>query len=103
FATGLGLIFGPDGNLIGPATGVPYNGPVPNSANELVSSTADKKTANVISAGLEPGGVGLYRVVLELNPDLQPGSTAQLTISQDIYTSNIVTIPIGNVSIPPAQ
>jgi hypothetical protein len=42
-------------------------------------------------------------VTLELNPDLVPNTTAQLTISQNIYTSNIVTLPIGNTSLPPSQ
>jgi hypothetical protein len=102
YATGLGLVNGPDGNLLGVADGVPYNGPALNNANQTVSSLADTKTANVISAGLVAGGVGIYQVVLELNPDLQPNTAAQLTISQDIYTSNVVTIPVGNTTLTPA-
>jgi hypothetical protein len=102
YATGLGLVNGPDGNLLGVPDGVPYNGPTLNNANQTVSSLADTKTANVISAGLVAGGVGVYQVVLELNPDLQPNAAAQLTISQDIYTSNVVTIPVGNTTLPPA-
>jgi hypothetical protein len=35
-----------------------------------------------------------------LNPDIQAGPGGQVTISQDIYTSNIVTIPIGNPGGP---
>ncbi len=101
FATGLGLVNGPNGNLIGVEDGVPYNGPQPNTANTFVSSLADTKTANVLYAGLAPGAIGVYQVVLELNPDLQPTTTAQLTIAQDIFTSNIVTIPVGNLTIPP--
>ncbi|HEY7337384.1 MAG TPA: hypothetical protein VH639_21005 [Bryobacteraceae bacterium] len=100
YATGLGLVNGPDGNLLPVPDGVPYNGPALNSANTFVSSLAGAKTANVISAGLAPGGIGLYQIVLELNPDTPPSTAAQLTISQDIYTSNVVTIPIGNTSIP---
>src|SRR5262249_11209939 len=73
-----------------------------NNANQTVSSLADAKTANVISAGLVAGGVGIYQVVLELNADLQPNAAAQLTISQDIYTSNVVAIPLGNTPLPPA-
>jgi len=103
YATGLGLVNDLNGNTVSVLDGVPYNGPQPNDPVTFVSSLADTKTANVISAGLAPGGIGLYQVVLELNPDLQPNTTAQLTISQDIYTSNIVTIPIGNVSVPPSQ
>jgi hypothetical protein len=103
FATGLGLVSDLNGNTISVLDGVPYNGPQPNTANTFVSSLAGTKTANVISAGLAPGGIGLYQVILELNPDVPPNTTSQLTISQDIYTSNIVTIPIGNTSVPPAQ
>ncbi|HLH42503.1 MAG TPA: hypothetical protein VKV74_05930, partial [Bryobacteraceae bacterium] len=103
YATGLGLVNGPDGNLLAVLDGVPYNGPALNNANQMVSSLADTKTANVISAGLLTGGIGIYQVVLELNPDLQPNTVAQLTISQDIYTSNVVTIPVGNTTMPPTD
>lgn len=99
FATGLGLVSDLDGNLIGPLDGAPYNGPA-NTANSTVSATAVAKTADVIGASLTPGGIGLYKVVLQLNPDIQSGAGAQVTISQDIYTSNIVTIPVGNPGGP---
>jgi hypothetical protein len=101
FGTGLGLTSDINGNLIGPTDGQPYPGPALNNANSTVSSLADGKTADVISAGLVPGSVGLYEIVLQLNPDLQPTSFAEVTISQDIYTSNIVTISVGNPTQPP--
>jgi len=102
YATGLGLTSDINGNLIGPTDGAIYPGPALNNANSTVSSLADAKTADVISAGLLVGTVGVYEVLLQLNPDLQPTNFAQLTISQDIYTSNIVTIAIGNTTQPPA-
>jgi len=102
YGTGLGLTFDINGNLIGPSDGVPYPGPTLNNANSSVSSLADGKTADVLSAGLVVGAVGVYEIVLQLNPDLQPTNFAQLTISQDIYTSNIVTIAVGNPTQPPA-
>jgi uncharacterized protein (TIGR03437 family) len=74
-----------------------------NDPNATVSSIVDTKTANVISSGLPPGSIGVYQVVLELNPDIPPNTVAQLTISQNIYTSNIVTIPVGNTSLPPVS
>ena len=40
----------------------------------------------------------LTQVLLHLNPDLPTDPYAQLTIAQDIYVSNIVTLPIVNVS-----
>lgn len=100
YATGLGLVSDLNGNLIGPLDGVPFPGPALNTANSAVSSTAVAKTANVLGATLAVGGIGLYQVLLQLNPDLQPGTAAQLTISQDIYTSNIVTIPVGETVGP---
>jgi uncharacterized protein (TIGR03437 family) len=103
FATGLGLISDLNGNPIPVLDGNPYHGPQPNNPNASVSSLAGTKTADVLAAGLEAGLVGVYRVVLQLNPSVPPDSFAQVTISQDIYTSNIVTIAIGNPTQPPTQ
>lgn len=101
YGTGLGLTFDINGNLIGPSDGVAYPGPALNNANSSVSSLADGKTADVLSAGLVVGAVGVYEIVLQLNPDIVATNFAQLTISQDIYTSNIVTIAVGNPTQPP--
>ena len=105
YGTGLGLTSDINGNLIGPTDGQPYPGtgnqPALNTANSTVSSLADGKTADVVSAGLLVGAVGVYEIVLQLNPDIPPTGFAQLTISQDIYTSNIVTIAVGNPTQPP--
>jgi uncharacterized protein (TIGR03437 family) len=100
FATGLGLVSDLNGNLVGPEDGVPFPGPALNTANSAVSSLTAAKTANVLGASLAVGGIGLYKVILQLNPDLMPSPVGQLTISQDIYTSNIVTIPIGETVGP---
>jgi uncharacterized protein (TIGR03437 family) len=101
YGTGLGLVFDINGNLIGPLDGTPYPGPVLNNATVSVSSIADAKSADVISASLVVGTVGFYQIVLQLNPDIQPSNFAELTISQNIYTSNIVTIAVGNPTTPP--
>jgi len=95
YATGLGLVT-PEEAKNAAVTGLKYSGPVLNDPNSFVSSLAGGSTANVISAGLAVGQVGVYKVVLELNSGLTYNPLGQLTISQDIYTSNIVTIPIGN-------
>jgi uncharacterized protein (TIGR03437 family) len=97
YATGLGLPTLSDTNKEFLSTGKqwPKDGPVvaPLSA---VNSIAGGKTADVISATLVPGQVGMYKVLLHLNPDLTTDPIAQLTIAQDIYVSNIVVLPIVN-------
>jgi uncharacterized protein (TIGR03437 family) len=95
FATGLGVVK-PDEARLATVTGGRYFGPVLNDPNSFVSSLAGGSTANVISAGLQVGSFDTYQVFLELLSGLPTNNTSQLTISQDIYTSNIVTIPIGN-------
>jgi uncharacterized protein (TIGR03437 family) len=101
WATGLGLVK-PDDARDSQLTGQAYTGPAQNDPNSFVSSLAGGRTANVISAAAQPGTIGLYKVVLELNPDLPTNPKTQLTIAQDIYVSNIVTIPVVNPN-PPSQ
>ncbi len=95
FATGLGPVT-PEQAQFAALTGERYSGPVLNTPREFVSSLAGGSTANVISAGLEQGGRGLYRIVLELSPGTSVGTNkyAGLTISQFIYTSNTANVPI---------
>ncbi len=97
YATGLGVPVLNDGNSGFIQTGVKYpvGGPVTTPASS-VNSIAGGKTADVISATLMPGSVGLYQVLLHLNPDIPTDSFSQLTIAQDIYVSNIITLPIVN-------
>jgi uncharacterized protein (TIGR03437 family) len=104
YATGLGVPVLTDGNKDLIQTGVKYpvGGPV-TSPTSSVNSIAGGKTADVISATLMPGSVGIYQVLLHLNPDLPTDSFTQLTIAQDIYVSNIVTLPVvsgGGSSLP---
>ena len=93
--TGLGNVK-PDEALFQQVTGRIYEGVELNDPVEFVSSLAGGKTANVLSAGLMPGTVGLYQVVLELNSDLPTNPQTQMTIAQDIYVSNIVTFAVLN-------
>lgn len=99
YATGLGLVK-QDAARKAMITGEKYFGPPNSEPNAFVSSLVGGKTANVISAGLMPGTFGLYEVVLELNSSLPTNPVTQMTIAQDIYVSNIVTLPIFN---PKAQ
>jgi len=95
YATGLGLIK-PEEARLAIATGAKYQGPELNEPVEFVSSLAGGKTANVLLAAMVPGAVGIYRVDLELNSDLPTNPLTQVTIAQDVYVSNIVTIPVVN-------
>jgi uncharacterized protein (TIGR03437 family) len=103
YATGLGLPIVKDDNKDLIQTGVQYpvGGPVTEPIN-FVSSLAGGKTANVFSASLKGGTVGTYEVIIELNSDIPTNDFTQLTIAQDIYVSNIVTIPVYN-PIPAVQ
>jgi uncharacterized protein (TIGR03437 family) len=94
-ATGVGLPVLTDTNQPFIATGYPYPANAPETAPQVaMNSIAGGKTADVISATLLPGSVGTYKVLLHLNPDLPTDPYSQLTIAQDIYVSNIVTLPI---------
>ena len=92
YSTGLGLL-GPTVARKAQQDGVPYDGTfgIPRS---IVSSLAGGSTANVISASMLKGAVGVYEVVLELNPNLGSNDRTEMTIAQAFTTSNIVTIPI---------
>lgn len=94
-ATGLGEVK-PDEARYHEVTGRIYEGEPLNDPVEFVSSLVGAKTANILSAGLMPGTVGLYQVVFELNSDLPTNPQTQMTIAQDIYVSNIVTFAVFN-------
>lgn len=96
YATGLGIVGPGDDERNGLHTGSAYTGPVLNTPVQFVSSLVGGRTANVIRAGAMPGRIGIYEVQLELNSDLPTNPQTQMTIAQDIYTSNIVLIPVVN-------
>jgi uncharacterized protein (TIGR03437 family) len=101
YGTGLGTVE-PAEATHAENTGVKYHGPALNEPREFVSSLAGGATANVISANLAPGMVGVYEVRLALGLGTPASPLTQLTISQNIYTSNIVTIPVitPDVQVP---
>jgi hypothetical protein len=49
---------------------------------------------NVFDATLVPGTIGLYRLLMELDSSLTTNSLTPLTVYQDVYNSNTVTIPV---------
>lgn len=95
YATGLGLPVLNDtiSGLLQTGAAWPQNGPV-TSPSVAVSSLAGGSTADVISATLQPGTVGTFKVVLHLNGSLTPNSATPVTIAQDVYVSNIAYIPV---------
>ena len=104
YATGIGPTTLPDGLTVASITGQVYSGPplnVPetNVDNAQVGGT----TANVLSAGLAPGLMpGIYAVQLQISSSLPTNPVTQLYIAQNVFTSNIVTIPVTAQAPPVA-
>jgi hypothetical protein len=110
YATGLGLPVLSEGipELLQTGKAWPPGGPVTsppfesgtdsfgNSKNQSVSSLAGGKTADVLAATLLPGTVGSYLIVLHLNGDMPSNPATPITIAQDVYVSNVATIPLTN-------
>jgi IPT/TIG domain-containing protein len=98
YATGLGLTKAPDGSFPN-NTGQAYNGPPNTAATPVDNAQAGGTTANVLSSGLKPGMLGVYEVQIQLSSTLTTNPNTQVYIAQNVFTSNIVTIPVVN-SIP---
>jgi uncharacterized protein (TIGR03437 family) len=93
YATGLGLTQAPDGSFPN-NTGQIYDGP-PNVPLAPVDNVqVGGSTANVLSSGLKPGMFGVYEVQVQLSTALTTNPNTQLYIAQNVFTSNIVTIPV---------
>jgi uncharacterized protein (TIGR03437 family) len=95
-ATGLGVPTSDASynSLVQTGAKYPDNGPVTKPVSS-VSAMAGGKTADVLQATLRPGSTGIYDVLLHLNSSLATEDKTTLTISQDIYTSNVVTFPVN--------
>ena len=101
YGTGFGLTApAPTGGFV---TGTPYPldpslGPFPNKAADFltnfVSGTFGGKTAAVLNASMLPGSVGVYEVDLLLDSGLASDQFTQGTVAQQLYVTNIVTIPV---------
>jgi hypothetical protein len=104
YATGIGLPIFTEGiqPLVNTGVQFPVGGPetVP-IQEQFVSSIAGAKTADVLSATLQPGTVGTYLVVLHLNSDLPTDPRTTVTIAQSDFVSNIVTFPVVNTNPQP--
>jgi uncharacterized protein (TIGR03437 family) len=99
YATGLGTPVVTETNQSLIVTGVKYplGAPITEPVN-FVSSLAGGKTANILSASLMPGTVGMYQIVFQLNSDMPTDPLTKIYIAQDVYISNIVTFPLVNPS-----
>jgi hypothetical protein len=93
YATGLGLV-GPAPALAATQDFLPYEGPLLNEPISSVAATIGGSTGNVLFAGLQEGAIGVYQVVLQLSSGLPTNPLTSLTIAQNIYISNITTIPV---------
>jgi len=102
YAAGLGVVQGPDGTVLD-TTGQIYEGPVNNTpVTPVDNAQVSGRSANVLFAGLEQGQMGIYRVILQLDPASPTDPTAQMFIAQSVFTSNIVLIPVTS-PFPPSQ
>jgi len=96
YATGIGPTTLADGLTPASVTGQVYPGPalnlpVTNVDNAQVGGT----TANVLNAGLAVGMMpGVYEVQLQIDSSLPTNPLTQMYIAQNVFTSNIVTIPV---------
>ena len=94
WAAGLGLVNTGDPALTVLA-GVPYSGPdapVLNPVNAFING----HSAQVISAILPQGAIGVYEVQIAVPADLPPDSRAQLLLVQNGASSNTVTFPVAH-------
>ena len=71
---------------------------VPFNADDFVSSIAGGKTAQVRFVGLAPDQVGVYQINLKILEDLPDDPALRLTIAQQRFISNPVTIPVRNLA-----
>jgi uncharacterized protein (TIGR03437 family) len=99
YATGLGLPQVKSNTQSAIVTGQPYptGGPQTQPPPEsccFVSSIAGGSTANILSASLLPGTVGVFLVVAQLNSSLPTDYFTQIYIAQGENISNTVTFPL---------
>jgi hypothetical protein len=102
YATGIGPTTLADHVTPAAVTGQVYQGPALNIPETNVDNAqVGGTTANVLFAGLQPGLLGVYQVQLQLDSSLGTNLLTQMWIAQNVFTSNIVTIPVV-ATVPPA-
>jgi len=96
WAAGLGVVN--DASAAARATmGVPYAGSDARVATP-VSALVEGRSAQVVSAGLPQGSIGIYEVRVVLPSDLPNNPKTQLLIAQNGYVSNRITVPVQSAT-----
>jgi len=90
YATGLGPTNPSDQNDGQVFAGGEMNPP----ATQVDSILVDGVSANILSASLVPGLVGVYYVQFQLGGGLNTDLAAELTIAQQAFVSNVVVFPV---------
>lgn len=90
FSTGLGI---PTPYNIGTGEVTPPNYSNP-PATPVDSILTNGTAANILSATLVPGTVGVYYVQFQLSAGLSTDLTTETTIAQQAFISNVVTFPV---------
>ncbi|MBV9612890.1 MAG: IPT/TIG domain-containing protein, partial [Acidobacteriaceae bacterium] len=94
WAAGLGAVDTADAAV--PAAGVPYAGADAVVLNDVAAEVSGR-SAQVISATLPHGSVGIYEVRIQLPTDIGAEPETSLLISQNGEFSNAVTIPVQRI------
>ena len=90
FATGLG----PTNPSDIPSGQVFRGGEMNPPATQVDSILTAGSSANILSASLVPGTVGVYYVQFQLSTALTTNLLTQMTIAQQAFVSNVVTFPV---------
>lgn len=96
WAAGLGAVN--DTHAAARATmGMPYAGSDARVATP-VNALVEGRSAQVVSAVLPQGSIGIYEVRVVLPPDLPSNPKTQLLIAQNAYVSNRITVPVQSAT-----
>jgi uncharacterized protein (TIGR03437 family) len=94
WATGLGSILETDGGSSAALhAGVPHQGTAALVSTPL-TARINGQDANVVSASLPEGAIGVYEIKIAVPLELAVGGEAQLTVAQNGRRSNTVTFPV---------
>jgi uncharacterized protein (TIGR03437 family) len=104
YATGVGLPIVNSSTAGVFQTGVkfPANTPITAPA-ESVAAATQGLSAEVLQVSGVPGTFGVYRILMELQPNLNTAPMSRLTINQNALLSNMAVFPVSNPTQPLTQ